>query len=747
MSEYRYVGKKLPRDDAFAKVTGQLKFYGDVFLEDAYHGAVVRAAYPHAKILRIDYEEALKCEGVIDVVTAKDVPGLNLFGIGGYDQPVLCQDKTRFIGDPVAVVVAKTERQAYKAVDKVIVDYEELEVVTDLFRAKEVDAPPIQENGNIGSHFEFKPEDIEEYFGDDYVVVENDYQTQYQEHAYLETEVAFACPTPEGGMEVWAPAQYAYRDRIQLSRILNIPEAKIFCHSNPIGGGFGGKDDMSLQPLAAVSAQKLNHMVRIHLDREESFLYSTKRVPFTFHMKTSADKEGHLMAHKVEAYGNVGPFTGISVAVFNYGVENAFGAYYFPHVDIMGEAVYTNSAHTGSFRGFGNNQLNWGLEMQLDELADKIGIDRLTFRAMNLTKTGKRLSYGHIHEGCDGLSESFEVLKHSKLWQNREDFKKGAKHPWLKRGIGIATGQHGNGLGNALKDEGVARFTLKPDGSMVAYIGMEEMGQGLLTSCHIIAAEKADVAYDRITVVAGNTTECPDTGPTTASRSTYVSGNAISAAIENFFDGVTEALKRDFIVVSRDYDGMLCDGNHLEWDEVYRRLPESATTALGKCIVPITDLHIQIGLHCMHTHVTQITGVEVNTLTGKVDVLETEILPAAGTVINRLGYEGQCEGGIAMAMGYAIMEDYKMGEDGRPLTKNFQTYMVPTIRDIPETIIITPMENYERTGPFGAKGIGEPVTIPGTPAITNAIRDACGISVRELPATPERVLKLLKERE
>ena len=742
----RVIGSKVIRDDAVAKATGNMKFFADYPQDGFLHGAVHRAAHPHARILQIHVEKAMAVAGVVDVITWKDVPGENLFGIGKWDQPVLCQDKTRFIGDPIAVVIAEKEETARQAAALVEVEYEPLEVITQIARAKQADCPKIQADSNIGSHFVWKTGDVEQYFTSDYVVVEGDYQTQYQEHAYLETEVAIARRTADDGMEIWAPAQYPYRDIVQLANILALPQEKIHCHANPIGGGFGGKDDMALQPLAAVAAWKLNRTVRIHLNREESFLYSTKRVPFTFHMKTAADREGNLVAHQVQTYGDVGPFTGISVAVFNYGVENACGAYYFPNIDVLGEAVFTNNAHTGSFRGFGNNQLNWGLETQLDQLADLLHMDRLELRAKNLTRSGERLSYGHLHAGCDGLQESFRAARNGWLWTHQEEFKQAAAHPWLKRGVGIATGQHGNGLGNALKDEGMVRLELMPNGDFVVYVAMVDMGQGLMTTCHMIAAEQLQLPMESVKIVLGETDLSPDAGPTTASRSTYVAGNAICHAVDQFLQQTTQFLQANGHAVKRKQNALWRDGTQLAWREVYPLLKEDLRQILGKCVMPVTDLQIQIGLHCVHTHVTQVTGVEVNTLTGKVDVLCTEIYPAAGTVINRLGYEGQCEGGIAMAMGYATMEEYQMGKDGRPITKNLQTYLVPTIQDIPEKIQIVPIESFENSGPMGAKGLGEPVTIPGAPAITNAIRDAVGITIHQLPASAERVLKMLQEK-
>ena len=743
MNDTFYIGKKIPRDDAREKATGALRYFSDYPQDGMLHGAVLRSPYAHARILRIDFSEALAMPNVVDVLTARDIPGLNSFGICKGDQPVLCGDKVRFCGDPVAVVLAEDAASAKAALRGVNINYEPLEVIRTAQQALAPGAEKIHSDGNLCTTFDFTRGNVEDYFTNEYIAIEHTYTTPYQEHAYLETEAGFAIPRADGAVEVFHPAQYGYRDRIQLEKILNLPPEKIVIHSTPLGGGFGGKDDMSLQPLLAVAAWKTGRPVRISMDREESFLYSTKRLPFIIHMKTSASRDGRLMAHKVYAVCDCGPYTGISSAVYNYALENACGAYRFQAVDIKGDCVYTNNAHTGAFRGFGNNQLNFALESQVEQLCLKLGIDRLDLRRKNLVRTNDTLNFGQLHSGCDGLHHAMELVGKSQLWQNREAFKAAAAAPYLKRGVGIAASQHGNGLGNALPNQGTARITLRPDGVFEIYVSLEEMGQGLITSMHIIAAEALGTSYENVVVVNGNTALAPDTGSTTASQATYVGGNAIVAAAGKFLNNARRALDgRDVHI----HKGVMLDGLPSSWQEIAALLPESVLSTEGEFIVPITDLKIQIGLHYVHTHVCQVVGVEVNTLTGKIDILETEIFPAAGTVINRIGYEGQAEGGIVMSMGYSLMENYRLNDSGQPLTRNLQTYLVPTIKDMPE-ITVTPVEDTECTGPYGAKGLGEPVTIPGAPAIINAIHDAVGVRVYDLPATPERVLMLIQDKD
>lgn len=742
MANRRYVGKRIVRDDALEKATGKLKYFGDYAIEGMLYGKILRAEYPHARIRGIDISQAEARKDVVTVLTYKDVPGLNGFGIAGIDQPVLCQDKVRFYGDVVAVAIAKTEEEAKEALGYIHVDYEPLQVLNTVEAAMAPDAEKIHESGNIYTSFDFTNGDVAEVFErDDVVVVEHTYTTPYQEHAYLETEVGLAKPGDDGGVEIFCPAQYGYRDRAQLSKVLNLPQEKIIIHSSPLGGGFGGKDDMSLQPLLAVGVLKTGKPLKISVDREESFRFSTKRIPFKIQMKTAADRNGKLAAQKVKAVGDMGPFTGISGAVFNYALENACGAYFFPRIDIKGDCVFTNNAHTGAFRGFGNNQLNFAVETQMDELAEKLGADRLEFRKKNIIHSGERLSYGHLHGGADGLEKSLDLLEKSELWKNREAFKKGAKEPWLKRGVGIASSQHGNGLGNALPDEGSARIELDQDGFFTLFVGTEEMGQGTITALHQIAADALQVDMEYIRIVNANTSIVPDTGSTTASKATYVAGKATVLAAEKFLRQTKQFFKDEKKMdVEIALNGVRIGGKVLPWVEVYKELSSEMKKAEDKFVVPTTDVKIAVGLHFVHTHVSQVVGVEVNTITGQVQVLETEILPAAGTVVNAIGYEGQAEGGVVMTMGFTLMEEYRIDQNTHPLTKNFQTYLVPTIQDIPE-IKVTPVEVEEESGPFGAKGLGEPVTIPGAPAITNAIYDAVGVRVYSLPVKPEKLLE------
>ncbi|MBQ0059338.1 MAG: molybdopterin-dependent oxidoreductase [Lachnospiraceae bacterium] len=753
MSELRYVGRKIVRDDGLTKVTGQLTYPSDLKIDDMYHGALVFASVPHALINDINVEEALKKPGVIDVITWKDVPGINGFGICGPEQPVYCKEKVRYLGDVVAMVVAKTERQARSAVSKVHVDYTVLETVSDSVKAmtdsstERIPLPGTETAGhNKISRVDYSVGNVEKIFNDpDVIVAENDYKTPYEEHVYLETDIAVATVNENGQLELWGSLQYPHLDRTEIAHVMDLPEGQVIIHAGYQGGGFGSKHDMTIQPAAAVAAWKLKHAVRVHMNREESFLTSAKRVPYQFHVKTAADKEGHLLAHEVVFTADGGPFVAANPAIFCFTIEHSAGVYRFPNVHIEGDIAYTNNAHCGAFRGFGCNQICYALESQMDELAAKLGMDSLDFREMNQIRTGQPLSMTHRFGGSDGLAVSYDVVRNTNLYKNKEAFKAAAAKPYLKRGIGFGWALQGVGMGNFCPDYCIVDVKLHEDGHFSVSTGAVEMGQGVVTTCHILAAEKAQVSYDQIQVLVGDTDTTPDAGGTVASRSTLTAGNAMWIAFDTMQDYAAEELKKSYRHVALDFDGYLCDGRLVTWAEIYKLLPPEKHTVQGKYHVPETNKHLPFGVHYIYGYCAHIVGVEVNTLTGQTQVIESEILPAVGTVVNRLGYEGQAEGGTSMALGYALMEDFRMDQESRVLTKNLQTYMVPTTKDMPRVCKVTPIETIEREGPYGAGGMGEVVCIPGTPAITNAIRDAIGMTVRELPASPEKVLMWLRE--
>jgi len=467
-------------------------------------------------------------------------------------------------------------------------------------------------------------------------------------------------------------------------------------------------------------------------------------------MRTAVDKTGKFLAQDVYVVCDTGAYASLGAAIMSFGLENCCGAYYFPNVQLEGYCVYTNNPITGEFRGFGNNQMHFALESQIDIISRHLNIDPLEIRKINCIKPGKRHSHGHSLHSAIGAYETLKAAEGSNLWKNRQNFIKLAEKPWIRRGIGIALCQHGNGLGKGLPDKSTAAVEILKDGTFQVRVSTEDLGQGSLTTMAIIAAEVLNVGIEKITVINANTSLVPDSGSCTASRSTYLVGNAVKKSAEKMKEQIL-ALGANILHAPREKvkisDGKVIYENNAV--EFYKLAEILCSQGINKVYyteaMPETDLDYEIGLHYIQSYLTQVVGVEVNILTGKTDVIVTEVFPDAGKVINLLGYEGQVEGGTVMGMGYALTEKFIVAE-GQPMTQNYQTYILPTVNDIPE-IHITPVEVLEESGPFGAKGFGETTSIAVTPAILNAIADAIGVRVFDLPADPETVYRLLESKQ
>lgn len=750
MPEYSLIGKRIPRVDGVEKATGRLKYMTDLMFPGMLDGKVLRAKYPHALIKTIDITEAKQVEGIHCILTAKDIPGFNGFGIDTPDQPVLCDSKVRYLGDPVALVVGESEEQLAKAMALIKVDYEPLPVIDTPEKAMEPDAVKIHENGNIFRHIKGEVGDVEQGFAEADLIVENEYSTVRQEHAFIETEGGIGVPNQDGGVTVYHPSQYCYRDRMQLSKILNLPDEKIVIVSSPVGGAFGGKDDIIYQALLALAALKTRRPVKIHSEREESFLIGITRQPFRIKMRTAARKDGKLLAQDVHVVCDTGAYASLGGAITGFALENCCGCYYIPNVRLEGYTVYTNNQITGEFRGFGNNQMHFALESQMDIISRRLGIDPIELRKINCIKPGQRHSLGHaLHSGIGAL-RTLEAAEQSEFWKERDAFKHQPGLPWLKRGVGIALCLQGVGLGKGLPDSSSAAVEITEDGLFTVATSNAELGQGSMTTLAIIAAEALGVGLDKIQMIMGDTSLCPDSGTATASRDTYITGNAVKQAAEELKKRITETAAEILNTDSAELHFNECNilaksGQKLTLNHVAGELRNKGLARVTCTVsIPETDKNGVEGLtsHYVQGYLAQVVGVEVNTLTGKTDVLFAEAFADAGKVINRLGFEGQVEGGIVMGMGYALMENFK-ARQGELLTNNLQTYLIPVAADIHE-IRTTPVEVLEETGPFGAKGLGEIPTVAITPAIINAIEDAVGVRVFDLPADPEKVYRLLQ---
>lgn len=741
---YRWIGKSVIRDDAQGKATGKLKYMTDMVYSNMLWGKIVRSGVPHARILEIDTTDAERVPGVVSIVTYKDVPGENGFGVAISDQPVFCQDKVRYEGDPVAGVIAETEEIAEDAARKVRVKYELFPVVYDVQFALREDAPLVHDQGNVLIQSHVQNGDLERMFQEADYVIDKDYYCAFQFPVYLEREGGVA-EYKDGYLLMQCGSQYPHQDRRQLSKVLDMPEEKIKIVSNPVGGAFGGKDDLTVQAQLAVMAYKVGKPVKLVNTREESTKTSWKRHPTYLNMETAVKKDGTLLANRVNVIIDTGAYAGLGGAVLTNIIGHACGSYRVQAVDVTAKCVYTNNSPASAMRGFGIPQITFAIESQMDIIAEQLGLDPLEIRLKNSLKTGEKGPYGNTMSLTLGTVPTLQKVKQIELWRKREEIKKNNTKPWKRRGIGLATSIKGDGLGRGIPDYSAAKIILNENGEYVVAIGCPDLGQGNHIVFRQITAEVLQCPLSQVKLVQGDSS-CPDSGITAASRTVYAGGNAILLAAKEIKKQVctfiadywkvplTEVVFGEYRIICRDREISIPDLAFLVSKEGKKICAQSYFD------MPVADKGVEgiSGLpHVLFGTTTNVVLVEVDVLTGYVDVLQAISIPDAGKIINIQGLEGQAEGGTVMGMGYAVMENAVV-DKGKILTDNYSTYIIPTSLDCPE-IIVDPVEVLDDSGPFGAKGIAEALCTSITPAIMNAIYDAVGVRFQSVPTTFEKV--------
>ncbi len=751
----KWIGKPVTRKDGVGKVTGETKFFSDMSLPNMLWAKAVRSKYPHARIKRIDTTKAEAVPGVVTVLTYRDVPGLNAFGIVVPDQPVLCYDKVRYLGDAVAVVAAESKETAEEAAELVEVDYEPLPVVSDPIEAMKPDAPKVHEKGNIQRHATVRFGDVEKAFGEASVVVENTFRTGRQMHMFLEPEAGIGMLDEHGNIVLYTGGQSPYRDQMQVSRALGIRPEQIRVISTPVGGAFGGKEENTVQIHLAILAMKTKRPVKIVWTREESGVAGMKRHPMTITMKTATDKNGKLVANQVRIVADTGAYASLGPTVLDVAIENSCGPYRIPNIDIDAYLVYTNNGVAGAFRGFGAPQVNFAIETNLDMIAEKLGMNRLEIRKSNALREGDVGPFGHKIHGSVGIYETLLKAENCEIWKNHEKYKATSSAPWCKRGVGVAASVKGFGFG-ALPDFGAASIQITPTGKFVIGVSCPEIGQGAVTAYAQIAAEVLHCDIADIYIASADSQLAPDTGTSSASMALVRGGNAILATAPKMTELILEAAanltgepKDDLVFRESNVVSSKNAKKSATYAEVAQYLHRTGleTRVVAGFNVPRVEKPVEGSIeipHWSYMYSSAVALVEVNTLTGATKVLKFFLSPDSGRIINPQSYTGQCEGAIVQGLGFALTEETQI-DGGMIKTNNFTTYIIPSISDVPE-IEIDPVETYEKIGPFGAKGLGENGIIPVGSAIANAIYDATGVRVFTLPATPERVYKALKHR-
>jgi len=752
-SDWRWIGKQVTKPDAVDKATGRAKYYSDLHFENMLYGRVLRANRPHALIKRIDTSHAQAVPGVVAVLIHKDVQGTNRYGIVTPDQPVLCEDKVRYEGDAVALVAAEDPEAAERALGLIEVDYDPLPVVSDPIEAMKVDSPRVHEAGNIYRHAHIRNGDVESAFRKCAVVVENTYRTGRQMHMFLETEAGVGHSDENGNIVLYVGGQSPYRDQLQIARALGIPREKIRVISSIVGGAFGGKDEVTVQIQLALLALKTKRPVKIVLSREESGISGLKRHPVVITARTGATSDGKLLANQVRIVSDTGAYASLGGTILDVSMETSCGPYNIPNIDIEAFCVYTNNGFSGAFRGFGAPQSIFAMESQVDIIAEKLGMDKLEIRRRNAAREGEVGSFGLKILGSIGIQDTIDVASKSDLWLHRDAYKAQPSEPWCKRGVGIACALKGFTFG-ALPDFGAASITLNENGSFDVGVSCPDMGQGNVTAYAQIAAEELRCRLEDVHIASADTELAPDTGSSSASRSVYVGGNAIIRAAQKMrtllISNAAQMLgEHESKLECRD--GSVVIKNDPERRATYASLARHARTKGDTAKieagfeVPRFERPVEGSIEIPHwsfMYATAVALVEVDTLTGRTKTLRFLVVPDSGKVINPQGFRGQCEGAVVQGLGYALTEDAII-ENGQLKTPNFTTYLIPTIMDVPD-IEVVPVETHEKTGPFGAKGVGEIALVPVAAAISNAIHDAVGVRSFTLPITSERLFNALR---
>lgn len=738
------IGQSVSRVDARAKVTGEAKYPGDIAMKGQLVAKMLFAGRPHARIVSIDASEAEAVPGVVAILTAKDVP-VNERGLQTPDQPVLCgpgsskpgADVVRFVGDQVALIVAETERAAARARDLIHVEYEDLPVITDPFGALKPDAPQLHPHrkpnpinpelcaeGNRISHHQIRKGDMEAAWSQADVIVESEYYTPPQEHAYLQPEAGLAYVDEENRVTVVVAGQWICEDQNQIAHALGLPTERVRVIYPAIGGAFGGREDVSVQIVLALAAWKLQRPVKLVWNREESILGHCKRHPAWLRCKWGATRKGKLVAAEVQLVADGGAYCYTTNKVLGNTTVTCTGPYEIPNIRVDVDGVYTNNPPSGAFRGFGAPQAIFAAETQMNKLAQALGMDPVELRLKNLLHEGNLTAMGTPLPGGVSLVEVTEQCALSAGWQQtdqgwRMPQVRNTQYP-VRHGIGIATAFKNVGFSFGYQENCWAKVELHGETEIeeaIVSIGSAEVGQGTHTVICQMAAEALNLPLGQVRLVASDTATSPgSSGSASSSRMTMMAGNAVRGAAE-------KALEK--------------------WLG-----EERPTVAEYTYLAPKTtqfDPETGHGTpNFSYGYVAEAVEVEVDTETGELRILRVVCADDVGKAVNPQQVVGQIEGGVIQAMGWATCEDF-ITKGGRVLTPNLSTYLIPTLGDIPMRVESIIVERANPVGPWGVRGMGEMPFIPLAPALVAAVHAATGVWFDELPLTPERVLKGLRE--
>jgi CO/xanthine dehydrogenase Mo-binding subunit len=751
----KQVGRSLVRTDAPGKARGDLRYAGDFSMPRMVHGKVLRSPVASARLKSIDVSKAEALPGVVCVLTAgdlsdrlapTDIPGQTGRKRLNTDQQILVKEVVRYHGEPLALVAAETVAIAEHALDLIEFDLEQLPVVSNPLEAAKKGAPVVQGDDNIVATHRIEKGDVKRGFEDADEIVEHTYRTQFIEHAFLEPEVGLAWVDENEVVNIRMSTQVIEHFRY-VAEALGVPHNKVRILGAMVGGGFGGKEDVTVEIYLALLTRACGRPVKITYTREDSFFGHGKRHPFIIEHRAGFKKDGKITAMDVKITADAGAYVFLSPYVLLYGTVAAPGPYRVENLTVDARAVATNNMYTSAFRGFGAAQACIAYEAQMDEAARVLGLDRMELRRRNFLQTGDKTSTGFEIESAVWTDECM-----TKAWAALGD-KPEDKGP-VKIGRGFAVYQQSYGRITWLHDTSEAWVGAEMDGTVIVRSGVTDIGAGQASALGQIAAELLGVGLDDVTVYNSDSAVTPLAGTTTATRALYMTGNAVRVAAEAIRDRFVERAAQELDCAKDRVD--LVDGQVVDINDPNRAM--ALTKLIAICAsegiqrselaifrAPFSDpIDPETGQGRVFPDFTfgaHAVEVAVDTETGEVDVLKSVGAHDVGQAINPAAVEGQIEGGAAMGQGYALSEEL-LYDGGQLVSPSFSEYLIPTAMDVPDYQSII-LESRSGLGPFGAKGVGEPALTPVAPAIANAVADAIGVRVFELPITPEKIVKAL----
>jgi len=723
------IGESHARPDALGKVTGATDYPADRIRTSMLHAAVVFAHRSRGRLLGIDVAAGQSMPGVVSVLTALDIP-FNAFGLIEHDQPVLVGivDEVRFAGDKVALVVAESVEGAARAARALSVTYEELPPVLDPGLAMRPDAPLVHADrgSNVLIHVPIRKGDVKRAFAGADLVLEGTFSTTWQEHAYLQPEAGTAWVDDAGRVVVETAGQWLHEDRRQIAAMLELDETDVIVRYNAIGGAFGGREDLSIQHLLALAAWSLRdrhpgRKVAMQWSREESITGHHKRHPMRIEANWAARRDGTVTGVKTRIVADGGAYASTSAEVMKCAAVFATGCYEIAHIETDGYVAYTNNIPSGAFRGFGAPQAQFAAESMMTRIAQALDLDPAEVRRRNMYREGSLEPTGQpLPAGVSALPVLEAALAEAEV--RKPVWRSELLPPHVRRGYGIAAGIKNVGYSFGYPDNATATVELFGRGEVeraIVRVGAADVGQGSHLTMRQIAAGVLGIATSAIEMVTDDSSEAPNAGSASASRLTLLAGGAVHAAAR-------EALAR------------------------YRNSEDQHVVATANFRPPATtalDPGTGAGLpNFCYGYASQAVVADVDTRTGNVTVRAVVSAHDVGQAINRQQVEGQVEGCLAQALGYALLEHFIV-RDGQVMTPHFSTYLLPTALDMPLEIVPVILELADPLGPFGARGMAEMPLVPFAPAVAAAIHDATGVWLSDLPFTPERVLTALVEKE